>query len=254
MKSSKTQFNEIYLEEMERISKEIRKMDGFDGLYGPHIPGVGDNYWSKDYKHKIAFIGKDVGEGTIIGSSLDDIQSFVKYSSTLMNEFDVFEWSTGQCTIGGMIINIVSELNMVDEQVVFDRKRDDLLASFVWAQVNCIWNYKAWKKKRDPNFKYEVWETLRDKCNSLNSLHLLLRATDFDIAILSCWDGVDEYLDLPYEVLISENHLRLLKLKDYNKFIVHTCHPTHWPNDIAKNPFYERLGKIVNLIRGINLS
>lgn len=248
MKTSKELFVNSYSAVLSTIIPEIVLIPGYQNLFAPHIPGVGEGYWSNESRYRIAFVGKDVGIGRRIGSALDDIETFVLHSSDLMNEKDILNWNLNYGQFASAIVHLLSVLNNVTEEDVMHGDSQWLLSSFVWAQRNAVWNFKS-SEEYDKNISYENWLRLNSACKPLDNLDLLISTTDPDIIFLSCWD-INGYLNPEdYNVLREKYHLRLLKSKGGNKYIIHTCHQTHWKNDYEIDPFYSRLREMIEFLR-----
>ncbi len=248
MQTGKEFFIKTYSDMLCGIAPQIKSIPDYQKLFGPHIPGVGDYYWNEEPKIKIAFVGKDVGVGKVIGNTLEDIDSYTRFSSELMNEGDILNWNLNYGQYARSIIYLLSVIYNVSEKELLEGRRNDLLASFVWAQRNSVWNYES-SRKANSNLNSEVWDKLNDACKPFDSLDLLIAATDPDIIFLTCWN-IDSYLKAnSFRVLKEKYHLRLLKIENLNKFIIHTCHQTHWKNDYEIDPFYSRLGEIVEILK-----
>jgi hypothetical protein len=247
MNTSKEAFIKTYAYMLSGIAPQIKSIPGYQNLFGPHIPGVGDNYWNADNRIKIAFVGKDVGVGKRIENTLEDIESYIRFSSDLMNEGDILNWNLNYGQYATAIIYLLSVIYDVPEEDLLGGKRNDLLSSFVWAQRNSVWNFNS-SQKANNTLNREDWDKLNDACKPLDSLNLLLTTTDPDIIFLMCWD-IESYLNDSSFKIIKENlHIRLLKKENSAKYIIHTSHPSHWRRDIKVDPFYTKLSAIVEIL------
>jgi hypothetical protein len=240
-------FIHTYRPIVKNIASEIQLINGFHNLFEPQLPGVGEEYWLSKRHPKIAFIGKDVGVSNPINNGLDDLDLYMQKASAIVSDADMLSWNRGYGTFAGAMIYLLSQIFQVAEDDLINGKRDDILTAIVWAQTNSVWNFKSWIQSK-PEFDFETWHLLNKICAPLDSLKLLLNATNFDLAIIMSWD-VGNYIDLSYELVKEENHLRLLAINGMNKYIIHTCHPSHWRSDYSSDPFYNRLSAILEMIK-----
>ena len=239
MNIQKEKFIQTYQQLLLPIADEILKYPNYQDLYGPHIPGVGDNYWNLKNHPKIAFVGRDVGEGQLIGNGFENLRSYIEFYSKAINDCEILDWGiNNQNTFAFFVVSLLSKVFNKSVDEIVQKPETDILKSFVWANTNSTWNYQSWNNA-DKTMSYDTWLEILKLNGSFDSLKLLIEATSPNIVIITHWTAHSNYFkNVRLIDILKSKHLAIYSDENSETLIIHINHPRNFFKDYGKGGNY----------------
>lgn len=217
-----------------RATSFVSQAKDFDttGIPEPHLPHWGSLYENSPLK--IGIIGRDtrswgdmpdfiraVGdnpcEAIIRGKGDFDSLDFTEWT----NNFGKTFWDTSMKILAGL--HGVSDWKRLKR-----REEEDILRSFMWANVNSVERYEVSPQGNDVS--WDTWRSVKDASEkSLDSFKNILEIFTPNVVVLMNWDPGSHFID--FEICWDEfgNHQAYALYKPTMTLIFATAHPT-WLN------------------------
>lgn len=224
-------FEVMFLPRVEAFSSSVAEVDG-EGLPEPHLPLWGQEYESSGLR--TMFIGRD----TLTWGNMNDfIQCANRTPSASLHrnkgEFDSLaftDWTNNfGTTFWDTVLKILCGVHGIDDwKKLKRREHEDVLRSFVWANVNSVEKFEVTPAKNE--VEWDRWKVFKDASEThIDSFQNLLNCFLPHLVVLMNWAPGESFMDVHLEWESVGDHQIKSFYDDTETHVFRMGHPT-WMN------------------------
>ena len=220
----------------------------FDNIPSIFIPHVKHGYHKSE--RKVFYFGQDTkGWGDTKGDIFNrneeqSIKEYIDSSSWWLNSS--WLWHADNKRILGfwlLVTKLHLRLNKVNERVSINNKLEDkykeILNDFGWGNIHSIQIPASFSRVEWSKINKEHYKIIKEKSKKLDSVVHTIKAFNPDLIFIFNWEQYKsvflEEFKMEDELEINEKldhvnkHFQIIKLKNYNSYIIWTVHPVYLP-------------------------